>query len=164
MQSQQTTISSVENNRAITIALEILKECRESFIERIASKNSPEHYSLRRAITKYRNSNSMTNNYMAYLRGIYSLQHFEIMEHKNINDRMKQIVSQKLAHLLLKINIPISCEYAEQLSKQNKDIFNKFASFDYDIKLKSEIIEYELEKMKMEYENKRDEYLRKKNQ
>jgi len=160
MQSQQTQqISSVENNRAIFIALEILKECRENYLSVITSNCSPEHYSLLRGIIDYANSNCMTNNYMVFLKGVFSMRHFEILESKNIDEKLKLIVSQKLANLLLQIKIPISNEYAAQIAKQNIEIFEMFAKEDFDLKLKMEKRGFEMSKRNQAFEKMRKDFL-----
>lgn len=162
MQSQQTLqMSSVENNRAITIALEILKECREDNMRIITSNCSPEHYSFLRGIIDYANSNSMTNNYMAYLRGVFAMKHFELLESKNIEDELKLIVSQKLANLLLKIKIPISNEYASKIANQNREIFEMFAKEDSDLQLKIEKRKFYIAIRKQAFEKMRMEFLKK---
>ncbi len=87
------------------------------------------------------------------------MRHFEILESKNIDEKLKLIVSQKLANLLLQIKIPISNEYAAQIAKQNIEIFEMFAKEDFDLKLKMEKRGFEMSKRNQAFEKMRKDFL-----
>ncbi len=113
-----------------------------------------------RSIIDYSNSTFMTNSYMAYLRGVFAMRHFEILDRKMIDNRLKVIVSQKMANLLLKIKIPISNEYAAKIASQNTEIFEMFAKEDFDLKLKMEKRGFEVAKRKQAFEQMRQDFLK----